>query len=129
MERVAAKVQPLVKDLGIVPVAPALKNEWRFHRWQKAWGDPFKFFGTLHPERRRSQIAVSWAYRRGGSWEMRGWAWLGGVRQPADVHAMLSDAQIWNAVVAPEGTLEIWPRQWAAQSTAEIIQQLLEASV
>ena len=46
MERVAARVQPIVTAFKTVPLAPVLKNEWRFHRWAGNRGDEKWMFGT-----------------------------------------------------------------------------------
>jgi len=124
MERVATKVQLLVNNWGLVPVVPALKNEWRFHQWQKSWGDRQRFFGSIQPERRRGQLGVSWAYRKGEEWEIRGWAWLAGLKEPQKVKAMLSNDKLWNEVIGQAGVLEVLPSQLSEYSPGEIRQLL-----
>ncbi|MDQ7030180.1 MAG: type III-B CRISPR module RAMP protein Cmr1 [Ardenticatenia bacterium] len=97
---VARHVQPLVSRHQVVPVSPALKNEWRFHQWQKSWGDARDVFGTLRPDRKRSRVVVSWAYAQGDSWEVRGWVWL--PPQPLTAKhlwSLLADQQIWAQVI------------------------------
>jgi len=127
IERVVIRVAPLVSRHRTVPVAPALKNEWRFHHWRKEWGDEYSFFGTLQRNRIRSKVAVSWAYPQGADWEVRGHAWLQEVEiQP--VWAMFCDAGLWQKILGVPGTLTGHPAApWSAQSTAEV-QKFLEAT-
>ncbi len=128
IERVATKVRPLASGHTTVPLSPALKNEWRFHRWQRPWGDARDFFGTLRPDRVRSKVAVSWAYKTESAWEVRGHAWLQGVNQPKAVWAMFSDLDLWRKVIGVPGKLEASPPiPWRSWSTAEV-KQFLEAT-
>ncbi len=126
IERVAQKVQNLFQNYNIVPVSPALKNTWRFHHWQPAWGDPKVFFGQLHPERRGSRIAVSWAYRQSKEvWQVRGWAWLAGVKQRESVYDMITNQSVWRNIL-PEGALHVWPQANAMPTSEAIAQRLME---
>lgn len=62
----------------MMPTTPALKNVLRYGRQWSTGALPHQFFGTLRGnERRRSKIALSWAFRRDNSstWEIRGWAY------------------------------------------------------
>lgn len=61
---------------NMVPVAPILKNTWRFEQWKGDRKTEQQIFGTLQHERIRSKIAVSWAYKIDQEWEVRGWVWL-----------------------------------------------------
>jgi len=107
---VARHVELLVSRYLIVPANPALKNEWRFRRWNRTWGDPREVFGTLKPERKRSRIAVSWAYRMNGEWEVRGWAWLKETHWTKGVWSVLSDKHIWRSIF-PDGELSAFQAQ------------------
>jgi len=106
IERVASKVQPLVSRYGTVPVSPALKNEWRFHRWRGSKQDERKIFGALRPDRRRSKVAVSWAYRVEQEWEVRGWAWLSPRRLADRTWNLLTDQAGWKASLRVVGELK-----------------------
>lgn len=110
IRRVSQYVQPLVTQHGLVPIAPALKNEWRFKRWQSAWGEAREIFGTLHPERRRSRVAVSWAYAVSEDlWQARGWVWLPPANdKQTDTHlwSLLVEQMVWNEVLGVEGQLK-----------------------
>lgn len=126
-ERVARQTAPLVSQHHTVPVAPALKNEWRFHRWQPAWGDAYKFFGTLRPERIRSKATVSWAYPQADGWEVRGHAWMSRVKAEP-VWAMFCDTALWQKTLGGSGTLVVHPKAtWQPWSIAEL-QHFLEAT-
>lgn len=127
--RVGLQVQPLVTQYSIAPVSPALKNEFRFNRWQRSWGSEREIFGSLQPERRRSRLVVSWAYSVNGShWETRGWVCppFADKNQPtgALLQKLFSDEAIWNHVLHVKGILE---SRYPA-TTTEVL-QLLEESV
>ena len=122
-ERVASRVQPLVRDYKTVPVAPALKNEWRFYRWQRKWGDEREVFGTLRPSRRRSKVAVSWAYPVDEGWEVRGWIWLSNKRWADKAWKVVCDIESWQAVMKVEGELEMF-----RVNTQQEVLNLLEAT-
>ncbi|MGQ9529646.1 MAG: type III-B CRISPR module RAMP protein Cmr1 [Chloroflexus sp.] len=129
LSRVSAQIQPLVTNYRVVPITPALKNEWRFKRWDTAWGHPNDVFGTLHPDRKRGRVAVSWAYEMNGSWQVHGWAWM-----PDDSTAqqelwnLLRDQTVWrdvnlapkNLVCSPHGT------PWHDQTSEQVLQFLQE---
>lgn len=127
IERVATQVRPLAGGQRTVPVAPALKNEWRFRRWQREWGDERAFFGALQPGRIRSKVAVSWAYPQGNGWEVRGHAWLSSVEtKPA--WALFCNPEPWQTVLGAPGMLDVHPATpWRLCSPAEM-QQFLEAT-
>lgn len=128
MRRVAAQVQPLINQWQIAPLAPTLKNAWRFHHWQGTPHAAQEIFGSLHPKRIRSTVAVSWAYRQAENWEMRGWAWLRQPRTDAAVWRILSAPTIWETELNLPGALETWPRgDWEPREIAAI-QRLLEVT-
>ncbi len=129
--RVATRVEPLVEQFGIVPAAPSLKNDWRFHHYGYSWSKNYFIFGTSRPERRRSRIAVSWAFRSDHEWEIRGWAWMPNRRDDIDkLWEILTDLSNWNGVVNVTGKLEINPDKvmWQRWRSDEIL-QLLEGQV
>lgn len=111
LEDIRPLVQRMVREHEVVPIAPALKNEWRYHRWKKEYGDQREVFGALTPERRRSRVAVGWAYRpTDKEWEIRGWAWLPARKKEADgLLTILEDQTAWKDVLCVEGTLELTP--------------------
>lgn len=132
LERVAIQVQPLVVQHKIVPVAPVLKNEWRFNRWQGRREDEIKMFGSLWPERIRSKVAVSWAYAQNGGWEVRGWMWLPGLpKKPhvaAQVWDIVSNESTWQRVIGVPGKLILAPKkEWQELDVNRCIQFLQEA--
>lgn len=62
----------------LMPTTPALKNVLRYSRTWSSGSLPHHFFGTLRgDERRRSNIALSWAYQLDNSstWQIRGWVY------------------------------------------------------
>jgi CRISPR-associated protein Cmr1 len=119
-ERIVAQVRPFAQQT--VPVTPVLKNVWRFQHWQRVWGDERMFWGkVIGNERRRGQVAVSWAYPRTGGWEIRGSAWLHGV-QADPVWQMLSDASILNQTLGVTCT----PETVRIQNTDDLL-KFLEA--
>ena len=61
----------------MVPVSPTLKNQWRFKEWQAPYSAKRWLLGaSAQDDRLRSKVAVSWAYRDGDMWIVRGWAWM-----------------------------------------------------
>lgn len=131
---VASEVQALVSQHYTVPLAPVLKNEWRFNRWNGSSRDALWMFGTLKWQqgnetiRVRSKVAVSWAYQQDKEWEVRGWAWLQKSDIAADVWNLLRDKNAWQAVIPVEGVLETRPPgPWCAWRTEEVI-RFLEAT-
>jgi CRISPR-associated protein Cmr1 len=127
MERVAVQAQPVVSTHKTVPIAPALKNAWRFQRWQRVWGDERKFFGMSRPDRMRSKVAVSWAYKKEDAWEMSGHVWLQeNIRQPEAVWAMLGDVEVWRETIGVPGKIETYPagpwRPWLTTDVARFLE-------
>ncbi|MCB0047679.1 MAG: type III-B CRISPR module RAMP protein Cmr1 [Caldilineaceae bacterium] len=62
----------------MIPTTPALKNVLRYGTGWSSSALPHQFFGTLRGnERRRGQIALSWAYQQKNSpiWRIRGWTY------------------------------------------------------
>lgn len=62
----------------MIPTTPALKDSLRYGKRWSSGALPHLFFGTSRgDERKRSQIALSWAYQQNNSsiWHMRGWAY------------------------------------------------------
>ena len=127
MPRVAPQVQPLISRFSMVPLAPSLKNEWRFNRWQGSWGDDREIFGTLRPDRKRSRVAVSWARKRAeGEWEIRGWVWLPEKERTAhQLWQVLTDIDVWRQVVGVEGTFERRQVQ-TAQEVLNLLQESMQ---
>jgi len=122
LNKVALQIQPLVSQYNIVPVSPALKNEWRFNRWDRSWGDARELFGSLRPNRIRSKVATSWAYQANGLWEVRGWVWLIKPEKRANhVWHLLTDELIWRYVLKVEG--KVLTRKL---SSAQEVQKLVE---
>jgi len=105
LNRVATQVQPLVSRHQTAPVSPALKNEWRFNRWNRQWGNDREIFGSLRPNRMRSKVAVSWAYKVSDEWEVRGWVWLKSEKWADKVWSLLSEAEIWQSVLKVAGQM------------------------
>lgn len=131
MERVASQVQPQVVRHKTVPVAPVLKNEWRFNRWQGRREDESKVFGTLRPERIRSKVAVSWAYSQNGCWEVRSWAWLPHFHKKphiaGQVWDIVRDEPTWQKVTGIQGDLLTEPKEkWQEREMDECIRFLQE---
>ncbi len=122
IERAASQVQPLVSRHNTVPVAPAFKNEWRFHRWRGSRKAEANIFGALRP-RQRSKISVSWAYPVGRNWQVRGWAWLASSRWAEQVWAIVTDPKGWETVLKVQGNLTS-----RRVITTEQVHQLLEAA-
>jgi CRISPR-associated protein Cmr1 len=110
ISRVASYVQKSVSIYKIVPVAPALKNEWRFNQWQKKWGDDRDIFGAIRPDRKRSRIAISWAYRlESGEWKIKGWAWLPSQHKSANaLREIVAQENIWKKIIGVRGDLKIY---------------------
>jgi len=74
--RYRSTIESLINQ-RMIPTTPALKNVLRFGQQWSSSALPHQFFGTLRGnERRRSKIALSWAYQPDGSsiWRIRGWA-------------------------------------------------------
>ncbi len=108
-DRRTAVILSQLANLGMVPVSPILKNQWRFEKWQvpfpaKAW-----LLGESRGnDRIRSKVAVSWAYRDGDDWVVRGWASLAEKSMekiqnyPEDIRKfkeILEDKSIWGKVL------------------------------
>jgi len=128
MERVATQVQPLVVHHQTAPVAPALKNEWRFNRWQGRREDEIEVFGALRPKRIRSKVAVSWAYPQGDGWEVRAWSWLQKPQMASNVWDILRDEPTWRRVIGVSGKLITESEtKWQEWDIDECIRMLEEA--
>lgn len=95
---------------GMVPAAPALKNLWRYGYEEKIPA-AFDVFGSLNPNRIRSKIAVSWAYKFEDSWRIHGWTWLPRSLPQKTRNAILNriqDGAVWGkALGISRGKLEI----------------------
>ena len=106
-DRKTAPIVSHLAELGMVPVSPVMKNRWRFVEWDAPFPAKRWLFGSSTGEDRlRSRVSVSWAYREGGVWVVRGWASIpeeertkSGVfqhRQDVDMlEKMLGDESIW----------------------------------
>jgi len=99
LARVAGDVQPMEQAFKIVPVAPVLKNEWRFHQWKGPRYLESRIFGSLRPARQRSRVSVSWAYLEDSFWEIRGWVWLASYRWANDLWSILTKEDTWQRVL------------------------------
>jgi len=121
LNRVSTQIQPIVSRYRTVPVSPALKNEWRFKQWNRQWGDDRQIFGTLRPERIRSKVTVSWAYRVDGTWEVRGWVWLQSPRWAEEIWRVLEDDRVWQTVLNVHGQVSA-----RMLISAQDVQKLLE---
>ena len=106
LNRVSLQIQPIVSQYQIVPVSPVLKNEWRFNQWNRKWGDDREIFGTLRPDRIRSKVTVSWAYRDNGMWKVRGWAWLSSLKWADKVWDILKNGHVWQTVLNVHGRID-----------------------
>ena len=73
--KAASKLSRLAQ-MGIIPVSPVLKNQWRYVEWSAPSSTKRWIFGTSDQEKRRGKISISWAYREKDMWVVRGWAWL-----------------------------------------------------
>jgi CRISPR-associated protein Cmr1 len=136
LERVATNVQPIVKNFRTAPLAPPLKNEWRFRRWQRWHGGPIDqmlMFGAPQlrwkgeTKRVRSKAAVSWAYPVVDGWEMRGWAWLHDQRVASKVWDLLRDESGWQAAIKVPGQMTLYPsgawNEWTTNGVAEFLER------
>ncbi len=64
---------------GMVPIAPVLKNFWRYEKWHAPYEIKSWLMGMSRGEKKsKSKVSVSWAYRDEGEnkWTIRGWIWL-----------------------------------------------------
>jgi CRISPR-associated protein Cmr1 len=102
---------------GMIPVAPALKNQIRYgQQWPNSiehW-----LFGTVRGnERLRSKLGFSWAYRVADGWEIRGWVYLPQDQTGRAFHAYpenlrqlraaLEDPQNWLRALGLEPSLSL----------------------
>ena len=122
--RVGSQVQPLVSQWNTVPTTPALKNEWRFNRWQGSRREEIEIFGTLYPDRRRGRIGATWAYKKDGQWEIHGWAWMPAKDKTAGrLWDILTDKDIWAQVLGVQGHLQTKGKQhWSTQEIQQFLQ-------
>lgn len=76
-DRKTAHIISKLAHQEMVPVSPTLKNQWRFKEWQAPYSAKRWLLGaSTGDDRLRSKVAVSWAYRDGDVWIVRGWAWM-----------------------------------------------------
>ena len=137
----ARALQQLVQQ-GMIPVAPLLKNAWRFGHWNGPRSVELHLFGTSRDPRVRSKLNVSWAYpaKDGNSWEVRGWVWLpeqDHQGQPIAPHFLqqvwqnVRDVSIWQTALGiNDGALTCSPdvSTWQAWTTDGVRDFLEEAS-
>jgi CRISPR-associated protein Cmr1 len=76
-----AKILSQLANMEMVPVSPVLKNQWKYVQWQAPFEAKAWLLGKAGDDRRRdspirSKVPVSWAYRDGEDWVIRGWASL-----------------------------------------------------
>ena len=132
VERVAKRIRPAITTYKTVPIAPALKNEWRFHQWHAGRGDEKLMFGTLQwldadgTKRLKSKVAVSWAYSRDNCWEVRGWGWLPKQTIANMVWDILRDSIAWQNAIQVPGSLESRPTgawcEWMAKDVVRFLE-------
>jgi CRISPR-associated protein Cmr1 len=134
LSRVATDVQSIVTNHRTIPLAPPLKNEWRFRRWIGDKSDEMWMFGSLRLRRRgetirvRSKAAISWAYPLDNGWEMRSWVWLQDQRVAPEVWDLMQDESSWQATLGVHGQMKTDPTgAWHARTTSEVA-ELLEVS-
>ncbi|MDI9418263.1 MAG: type III-B CRISPR module RAMP protein Cmr1 [Euryarchaeota archaeon] len=131
MERASSQVQPIVTKHKTIPLAPSLKNEWRFRRWRGNRSD--EMFGALQLRLRgesvrvRSKVAVSWAYPQDSGWEMRGWAWLQKSGVAPKIWDLMRDESTWRAALKVQGQVKAYPsgewNEWATNDIAEFLER------
>jgi len=129
ISRVASSVQEPVSHHKIVPVAPSLKNEWRFSQWKGSRVEAQEIFGAIRPQRKRSRVAVSWAYKlEPGEWKIKGWAWLPSGQKPAyALWGIISQEKIWKKIIGVRGNLKIYPERIFNQSQKDsVLKKFLE---
>ena len=96
-----ARTLSKLAGMNMIPLAPALKNAWRYRSLEKL-PDERDVFGTTHKDRIRSKIAVSWAYKNDDSWQVRGWVWLPGNVQEKTretVNRRIRDKAVWMEIL------------------------------
>jgi len=131
VSRVASQVQLLLDRFNTVPITPALKNEWRFNRWQRVWGNDRDIFGSLYPERKRGRIAATWAYRMNAyTWRVHGWTWMPVSNQAANgLWSILTDSSVWQQVFSVQGKL-VWAptgnawQVWQAEQVRDFLEEV-----
>lgn len=124
LSRVSTKIQPIISQYQTVPVSPSLKNEWRFNQWNRKWGDEREIFGVMQPGgvRLRSKVAVSWAYKTDGVWEVRGWVWLKSPKWANKVWDILSNKQIWQTILNAHGQIDTY-KPTSSKDVLEILEE------
>lgn len=76
-DRKTAVILSQLANQGMIPVSPILKNQWRFEKWQAPFPVKTWLLGkSMGNDRIRSKVAVSWMYREGDDWVVRGWGSL-----------------------------------------------------
>jgi len=92
-------------DLNMIPVAPALKNAWRYRTEERIPArEEREVFGIVHNDRIRSKIAVSWAYETDNLWQVRGWVWLPESISKFTIDSVkrrIGDKAIWMDILRP----------------------------
>jgi CRISPR-associated protein Cmr1 len=84
-DRKTAVILSQLANQGMVPVSPILKNQWRFEKWDAEYPGKRWLLGTSKGDDRiRSKVAVSWAYREGDDWIVRGWGSLAEPDKPKE---------------------------------------------
>ncbi|HDM76646.1 MAG TPA: type III-B CRISPR module RAMP protein Cmr1 [Deltaproteobacteria bacterium] len=124
LSRVSTKIQPIISQYQTVPVSPSLKNEWRFNQWNRKWGDERETFGVIQPGgvRLRSKVAVSWAYKTDGVWEVRGWVCLKSSNWANKVWDILSNKQIWQTILNAHGQIDTY-KPTSSKDVLEILEE------
>lgn len=130
-----------VAKQGLVPVTPALKNFWRYQKWEGPYNVEKAVFGTSQGAnlRLRSKLTISWAYQRQQFWHIKGWIWLpeqdnrGKSLSPMYIQklwTMVQDKGAWqNVLNLRQGELTGWPKttRFDTWEQDKLIQQLWEA--
>lgn len=69
---------------------------------------------------------MSWAYRQGNDWEVRGWVWLQNDKITDKVWTLFRNQESWQEMIMP-GSLETRPiGEWSARTTDDIANLLEE---
>ncbi len=76
-DRQTAKILFQLAEQEMIPISPVLKNQWKYVQWQAPFDAKAWLLGkSTGNDRIKSKVAVSWAYRDGDEWVIRGWASL-----------------------------------------------------
>jgi len=79
---------------GLIPISPAVKNDWRYTRpWPLPNLKPWLFGALRRDYRLRSKVNIGWAiHQEDGSWLIPGWVWLPRDSSSRSAYVTLVDA-------------------------------------